>query len=84
MLMAYHWPGNVRELENCIERAVLLAEGELCRLQVVNRYEVTSEPRRPARSAGAFATPRQKWRAASRCAATVLSASPLSLNRKQR
>jgi len=27
MLMAYHWPGNVRELENCIERAVLVAEG---------------------------------------------------------
>lgn len=29
MLMAYHWPGNVRELENCIERAVLLAEGDV-------------------------------------------------------
>ena len=28
MLMFYHWPGNVRELENCIERAVLLANGE--------------------------------------------------------
>ncbi|SFN01628.1 sigma-54 interaction domain-containing protein [Thermodesulforhabdus norvegica] len=28
MLMSYHWPGNVRELENCIERAVLLAEGD--------------------------------------------------------
>jgi len=28
MLMAYHWPGNVRELENCMERAVLLANGE--------------------------------------------------------
>ncbi len=27
-LMAYHWPGNVRELENCIERAVLLVEGD--------------------------------------------------------
>jgi len=27
MLLSYHWPGNVRELENCIERAVLLAEG---------------------------------------------------------
>ena len=27
MLLAYHWPGNVRELENCIERAVLVAEG---------------------------------------------------------
>jgi Nif-specific regulatory protein len=25
MLVAHHWPGNVRELENCIERAVLLA-----------------------------------------------------------
>ena len=28
MLSSYHWPGNVRELENCIERAVLVAEGE--------------------------------------------------------
>ena len=29
MLMSYHWPGNVRELENCIERAVLVAEGDV-------------------------------------------------------
>ncbi|HPJ92753.1 MAG TPA: sigma 54-interacting transcriptional regulator [Deltaproteobacteria bacterium] len=28
LLLAYHWPGNVRELENCIERAVLLANGD--------------------------------------------------------
>ncbi|MGG5817570.1 sigma-54-dependent transcriptional regulator [Falsiroseomonas sp. HW251] len=27
MLLAHPWPGNVRELENCIHRAVLLAEG---------------------------------------------------------
>jgi DNA-binding NtrC family response regulator len=27
-LQAYHWPGNVRELQNCIERAVILAEGD--------------------------------------------------------
>ena len=29
MLMSYHWAGNVRELENCIERAVLVAEGNV-------------------------------------------------------
>lgn len=29
MLMSYHWPGNVRELENCIERALLVAEGDV-------------------------------------------------------
>ncbi len=28
MLMDWHWPGNVRELENCIERAVLTAQGD--------------------------------------------------------
>jgi DNA-binding NtrC family response regulator len=27
-LQAYSWPGNVRELQNCIERAVILTEGE--------------------------------------------------------
>jgi DNA-binding NtrC family response regulator len=26
-LQEYHWPGNVRELQNCIERAVILADG---------------------------------------------------------
>jgi two-component system response regulator AtoC len=29
MLAAYAWPGNVRELRNVIERAVLLADGEV-------------------------------------------------------
>ena len=29
MLMSYHWPGNVRELENCLERAVLVAESDV-------------------------------------------------------
>jgi DNA-binding NtrC family response regulator len=27
-LRAYQWPGNVRELQNCIERAVILTEGD--------------------------------------------------------
>jgi len=29
LLMSYHWPGNVRELENTMERAVLMADGEV-------------------------------------------------------
>lgn len=28
LLMDYSWPGNVRELENCIERGLVLCEGE--------------------------------------------------------
>ena len=28
---SYEWPGNVRELQNCIERAVILADGETIR-----------------------------------------------------
>ncbi len=27
-MLAYRWPGNVRELQNCIERAVILTEGD--------------------------------------------------------
>jgi transcriptional regulator with GAF, ATPase, and Fis domain len=27
-LVSYRWPGNVRELQNCIERSVILAEGD--------------------------------------------------------
>jgi len=31
LLMQYHWPGNVRELQNCIERAVLVCDGNVLR-----------------------------------------------------
>lgn len=29
LLIRYDWPGNIRELENCIERAVIVARGEM-------------------------------------------------------
>jgi DNA-binding NtrC family response regulator len=35
-LKTYHWPGNVRELQNCIERAVILAEGDAIQPRQLN------------------------------------------------
>jgi transcriptional regulator with GAF, ATPase, and Fis domain len=35
-LLAYSWPGNVRELQNCIERAVILTEGDTIHARHLN------------------------------------------------
>ena len=35
-LQAYGWPGNVRELQNCIERAVILTEGDTIHARHLN------------------------------------------------
>ncbi len=43
MLLSYHWPGNVRELENCIERAVLVCQGDTIRAQDMPPSLQTSE-----------------------------------------
>jgi len=43
-LVAYPWPGNVRELQNVIERAVLLADGDVVALSHMPE-KVASPPR---------------------------------------
>jgi DNA-binding NtrC family response regulator len=35
-LQSYQWPGNVRELQNCIERAVILTEGDAIHARHLN------------------------------------------------
>jgi len=49
LLVSYAWPGNVRELENAIERAVLLAEGNLVTVQNLPE-RIWSTPRPPQRA----------------------------------
>ncbi|WP_137181366.1 sigma-54 dependent transcriptional regulator [Roseomonas sp. AR75] len=48
-LLAHPWPGNVRELENCVHRAVLLADGAEIGLDAI---ELT-QPRQPEAPVGA-------------------------------
>jgi transcriptional regulator with PAS, ATPase and Fis domain len=48
-LANYHWPGNVRELRNVIERAALLARGELILPeQLTDRVRAATSTSRPA------------------------------------
>jgi DNA-binding NtrC family response regulator len=49
-LQQYSWPGNVRELQNCIERAVILADGDTLQPRHLNlsfastQGETTADP----------------------------------------
>jgi DNA-binding NtrC family response regulator len=55
-LRNYDWPGNVRELEHVIERAVLLAEGEVLFVDLLGREERSAMR---AAAAAAAAAPTQ-------------------------
>ncbi len=42
ILMEYSWPGNARELENCLERALVLSEGEVIDVAALPHHIVAS------------------------------------------
>jgi DNA-binding NtrC family response regulator len=44
LLISYRWPGNVRELQNCIERAVILADGDAILPRHLNLTFKAAEP----------------------------------------
>jgi two-component system response regulator PilR (NtrC family) len=52
ILMDYGWPGNVRELENVIERAVVLATGNILTSDLFPKHIVTALPADPLRFPG--------------------------------
>jgi two-component system response regulator AtoC len=49
-LRAYQWPGNVRELQNCIERAVILTEGDAIHARHLSLSFRQATPAAPAAS----------------------------------
>jgi DNA-binding NtrC family response regulator len=64
-LSAHSWPGNVRELENCMHRAVLLADGaeigpeaiEILRTRPTDSAEADQKPSAPPAASGVSAAP---------------------------
>jgi len=58
LLFEYAWPGNVRELRNVIERACMLADGDVLNDRDIRRALPASEGSFPGRDApGIAATP---------------------------
>ena len=47
LLKSYSWPGNVRELKNVIERAVIVAKGDLITISDLPPTITTKLPKGP-------------------------------------
>jgi DNA-binding NtrC family response regulator len=47
-IQSYRWPGNVRELQNCIERAVILADGDAIHPRHLNLQPLLAAAPTPA------------------------------------
>ncbi len=43
-LLEHNWPGNIRELENCIERAMILTDGDTISVESLPRAVRTTQP----------------------------------------
>lgn len=46
-LTEYNWPGNIRELENCIERAMIMTEGEVITPESLPKAIYSNPPPQP-------------------------------------
>ena len=57
MLESYDWPGNVRELHNVIERATILARGDLIEPQHLPRFGTPARPAETPAPSGVTITP---------------------------
>jgi len=67
-LAAHDWPGNVRELRNVVERAVLLATGDVVRpADIVVGVAGETEPRHPSLD-GTLEETAERWREAGEAA----------------
>jgi transcriptional regulator with GAF, ATPase, and Fis domain len=43
-LQLHHWPGNIRELRNVVERAMIIAQGEVLHLEVPQQARTSTAP----------------------------------------
>ena len=48
LLLSYNWPGNIRELKNCMDRAVILGDGEAIQPEDLPHYIRTEAKTIPA------------------------------------